>query len=162
MGAYEVTFDQYDQYADRDKDKVLPDGMTRPSPPYIDLTLGMGKSGGYPANSMSQYGALMYCRWLYHKTGVFFRLPTEAEWEYACRAGSTTAYSFGNDAAQLSEYAWYSKNSHEKCHKVATKKPNAWGLYDMHGNVSEWTLDQYLPGFYATTESAKPNAWARH
>jgi formylglycine-generating enzyme required for sulfatase activity len=156
MGAYEVTFDQYDQYADRDKDKVLPDGMTRPSPPYIDLTLGMGKSGGYPANSMSQYGALMYCRWLYHKTGVFFRLPTEAEWEYACRAGSTTAYPYGNDPAQLKDYAWTLENSTEVYHKVGELKPNAWGLYDMLGNVGEWTMDQYAEDAYKKADAANP------
>ncbi|RPD37990.1 formylglycine-generating enzyme family protein [Chitinophaga barathri] len=157
MGAYELTFDQYDLYADKDKDQTpLPDGMTRPSPPYIDLTLGMGKSGGFPANSMSQYGALMYCRWLYNKTGIFYRLPTEAEWEYACRAGSTTAYPFGNDAAQLKDYGWTVENSTEVYHKVGELKPNAWGLYDMLGNVGEWTMDQYDEEAYKKAEAANP------
>jgi formylglycine-generating enzyme required for sulfatase activity len=119
------------------------DAVTRPSAQYIDLTWGMGKEGGYPANSMSQYTALMYCRWLYQKTGTFYRLPTEAEWEYACRAGTNTTYFFGNDAKDLPSYAWFKENSEEKYQKAGQKKPNAWGLYDMLGNVSEWTLDHH-------------------
>lgn len=157
MGAREVTFDEYDVYADAEKDKTpIPDGMTRPSPPYIDLTLGMGKQGGYPANSMSQYGALMYCRWLYAKTGIFYRLPTEAEWEYACRAGAATAYPFGNDTAALKKYGWYASNSGGRYHKVGELQPNAWGLYDMLGNVAEWTLDQYEEGYLAQAPATDP------
>jgi formylglycine-generating enzyme required for sulfatase activity len=92
---------------------------------------------------------MMFCRWLYAKTGVFYRLPTEAEWEYACRAGSTTAFPFGNDPKLLGLHAWHAGNSKGKYQKVAQKKPNAWGLYDMLGNLAEWTLDQYDPAYFS-------------
>jgi formylglycine-generating enzyme required for sulfatase activity len=122
----------------------------------VDLTWGMGKEGGYPANSMSQHGALMYCRWLYHKTGIFYRLPTEAEWEYACRAGSTSIYYYGDDPSQLGDYAWYAKNSGDKYQKVGQKKPNAWGLYDMLGNLMEWTMDHYEADAYKKLAATDP------
>ncbi len=145
MGAFEVTRDEFDVFY---KDETISansevDAVTRPSPQYIDLSFGMGKEGGYPVNSLSQYAALMYCRWLYNKTGVFYRLPTEAEWEYACRAGTTTSYYFGGDENQLDKYAWYEGNSDEKFQKAGLKLPNAWALHDMLGNVCEWTLDHY-------------------
>jgi formylglycine-generating enzyme required for sulfatase activity len=150
MGAYEVTYDEYNTFFTDESfaQNNTTDAITRPSPPYIDFTLGMGKEGGYPANSMQQYGAVMYCRWLYKKTGIFFRLPTEAEWEYACRAGISATYFFGNDEKQLDQYAWYKNNSGNKYHKVGELKPNPWGLYDMLGNVSEWTLDQYEENYF--------------
>jgi formylglycine-generating enzyme required for sulfatase activity len=97
---------------------------------------------------MTQLAAVKFCEWLSAMTGNFYRLPTEAEWEYACRAGSSDAFSFGEDLEVLDDYAWYANNSNDKYHLVGTKKPNAWGLYDMHGNVAEWTLDQYLPTAY--------------
>lgn len=150
IGIYEITHDQFDVFF---KDEETSQGskedpVTRPTPQYIDLSWNMGKEGGFPVNSMSVDGAMMFCRWLYHKTGIFFRLPTEAEWEYACRAGTKTQYFFGNDPALLSQYAWFKNNSKNKYQKVGSKKPNPWGLYDMLGNVSEWTMDQYDAEYY--------------
>lgn len=167
MGANEVTYDEYDAFF---KDEAFSrnettDAVTRPSPPYIDLTLGMGKEGGFPANSMSQYGALMYCRWLYKKTGIFYRLPTEAEWEYACRTESKTAYPLGNDTTGLSRHAWYKQSSDNRYHKTGLKEPNKWGLYDMQGNVAEWTLDEFDESYFSKIGDnpkdplIKPTAW---
>ena len=162
MGAREVTYDEFllffnDENTSRDSEV---DAVTRPTPQYIDLSWGMGKQGGFPVNSMSQRTALMYCRWLYQKTGQFYRLPTEAEWEYACRAGSNTPFYFGEDVKQLKDYAWYNANSKTKYQKTGQKKPNAWGLYDMLGNVAEWVLDQYKEDYYSTlaNEAANPVA----
>lgn len=158
MGTFEVTRDEFDTYLKDEKTSQNEslDAITRPSPQYVDLTWGMGKEGGYPANSMSQHAAIMYCRWLYEKTKIFYRLPTEAEWEYACKAGSNTTYFFGNDASQLANYAWYEQNSNDKYHKVGQKLPNQWGLYDMLGNVAEWTLDHYLENAYETYAANNP------
>ena len=94
-----------------------------------------------------------------------YRLPTEAEWEYACRAGSTMGYGYGNDSAQLGQYAWYSDNSNSKTHPVGEKKPNAWGLYDMHGNGWEWCQDWYDGGYYENspgTDPQGPNSGSHH
>lgn len=162
MQTSEVTWDAYlmfmfaDQARERDKPDPLVDGLSRPTAPYVEMSFARGHAG-FPAISMTQYAANKFAQWMSAKTGEFYRLPTEAEWEYACRAGGKTTVT----AAQLPEYAWFRKNSATTgfpkgtYHPVATKKPNAWGLYDMLGNVMEWTLDQYAP----YSEAAADNPW---
>ena len=160
MGTYEVTWNIFEPFLYKDfeitkstdgKIPVEVDAVTRPTKPYLDMTFGFGKDG-QPALAMTHYNAIQFCKWLYIRTGVFYRLPTEAEWEYACRAGSETEYFFGDDESKLEEYAVFKNNSQEKTHKVGTKKANAWGLFDIIGNVAEWTYDQYDENFYQQFE----------
>jgi formylglycine-generating enzyme required for sulfatase activity len=168
MGKTEVTWDEYDQYwktmnpakedeefAKAGKVKSSADALTRPTPPYSDETFGLGREG-YPVISITHHAAMQYCRWLSLKTGKPYRLPTEAEWEFACRAGTKTPYSFGADPAVLGDYAWFAKNSEEQPHPVGKKKPNPWGLYDMYGNVAEWCLDSYKADAYKAFSLTMP------
>jgi formylglycine-generating enzyme required for sulfatase activity len=129
MGVHEVTQAQYEQ--------------------VMGVNPSTFKGANNPVEMVSWEDAVEFCRRLSElpaekAAGNVYRLPTEAEWEYACRAGTTTKYSFGDDDSGLGDYAWHSENSDKKPHPVGSKLPNAWGLYDMHGNVSEWCQDWYV------------------
>ena len=170
MGKYEITWGQFEAFMKKQdkndpaastEDQAIADAITRPSPPYEDPSFGMGKYG-YPAGSMTHFSALMFCKWLSLKTGEFYRLPTEAEWEYACRAGSETAYYFGGEVEELDKYGWSYENAQYAYHPVGKLEPNAFGLYDMSGNVAEWTLDYYLPDYLSVIEGdPADNPWIK-
>ncbi|MEY2949673.1 MAG: formylglycine-generating enzyme family protein [Saprospiraceae bacterium] len=162
MGVREVTWDEFALFQEKQLDTeisthpTLPyklDAISRPTPQYIDFSYGMGKEGGFPAVSMTRRAALAYCQWLYKKTGVFFRLPTEAEWQYVCSEGSGQKLPPSYSEVSPDEFAWFDESSDEKYHTTGTKKPNQWGVYDLIGNVSEWTMDGYSEDYYLELES---------
>ncbi len=162
-------FDMGDDSGDSDERPVHRVRITRPF--YLGTTevtqaqyeQVMGENPGYftgdprrPVEQASWDDAQEFCRRLSQKEGKEYRLPTEAEWEYACRAGTTTRFSFGDDEARLGDYAWYDDNSGNSTHPVGQKRPNPWGLYDMHGNVWEWCADRYAEDYYAESPPDDP------
>lgn len=139
------------------------DAVTTATPLYdASFTYGVGDKPNQPAVTMTQFAARQYTKWLSGLTGRDFRLPTEAEWEYAARAGTSTAYSFGNDPRKLVDYAWIGDNANYETHPVGTKQPNPWGLYDVHGNVAEWTLDAYRADAYKAIGNEQPGTGPVH
>ena len=141
----ETTWEAYDTFLASgtpskayDQTEFAPDAIARPSKSYILPDLGWGHHG-YPVINVSSLSVTMFCRWLSAQTGKKYRLPTDTEWEYACRAGSTSSKPLL--PAQADKVAWYAGNSDRKTHPVAKKLPNAWNLYDMEGNAGEWATD---------------------
>ena len=133
-----------------------PDGKWRWSDQATWKSPGLQQADSHPVVMVSWSDAHAFCRWLSTQEGRRYRLPTEAEWEYACRAGSTTTHCFGEADAHLGAYAWYGSNAKNTTHSVGRKHPNAWGLHDMHGNVWEWCQDWYGQDYYGTSRGADP------
>ena len=136
IGKYPVTFEEYDRYCEDIE---------------IEKPMDVWGRGTQPVTSITWHNAIAYCVWLSEKTNQNYRLPLELEWEYACRAGTNSKWSFGNDENALVQYAWYTSNSYDKgsnhkdfgTHPVGEKEPNPWGLYDMYGNVWELCEDWF-------------------
>ena len=157
MGRFEVTWAEYTQFMDlyhafkqfqinrqrtvTDNNEI--DAITAPTPLYEPTyTFEYGNEPRQPAVTVTQYAAKQYTKWVSAITGQQYRLPAEAEWEHACRAGASTTYHFGDSPGELAQFAWYSGNTDRKGTQiVGQKKPNGWGLFDMHGNAAEWVLD---------------------
>ncbi|MCH8149678.1 MAG: SUMF1/EgtB/PvdO family nonheme iron enzyme, partial [Planctomycetes bacterium] len=163
MGIHEVTRGQFRQFVeatgyktDGEKDGKggygYQDGRFVQAPGFLwNTDVGFEQTDNHPVGNMTWYDAAAFCMWLSRKEGVVYRLPTEAEWEFACRAGTTTRYSFGDDASLLNDYARYVKKAEIGSKAVGRKRSNQFGLFDMHGNVAEWCHDKLNPSLETST-----------
>lgn len=161
MGKYEVTIKQYLAF--------LRSGGDKTGFPLGEENCQLKRTGQGFSLSGSRFGhnenqpmavswdvAQKFCEWLSKQTGLTMRLPTEAEWEYACRAGTTTRYYMGDNESDLARAGWYRENSGCKTHPTGEKKPNNFGLYDMHGNIWEWCEDWYAENYYNRNPTIDP------
>jgi len=149
LGVYEVTQAEYETMMRENPSRFSKEGRSA-------RRVSGKETSHHPVENVSWDDATEFCKRLSDKEGETYRLPTEAEWEYACRAGTATRYSFGDDEESFGDYAWYHKNSDDRTHPAGEKKPNAWGLYDMHGNVLEWCADRYGRNYYAVSPTDDP------
>ena len=165
ISSYEITWDLYELFLNNVDQKRVEnrgpinldiDGVSSATMPYVNQN-----QLGHPVINITQYGASQFCKWLTAKTGNYYRLPTEAEWEFACRSSTETTYSFGNSGRKINQFGWYKKNSDGKLQKIGLKRPNGYGLYDMHGNAAEWVLDSYDPEAYIKRKKAAHNPIVR-
>ena len=164
MSKYEITWEIYNLFMEFDQsnnleyiidgDTIKVDGVSKPTTPYTDMTFGMGYEG-FPAVNMTHFAASKFCKWLSLITGNYYRLPTEAEWEYACRSGTSSDYYYGDDISLIDEYSWNKNNSDNSYQRVGQKIPNKWGLHDMLGNVSEWVADSYDDNIFKSKKLKK-------
>ena len=149
IGTYEVSLKEFKEYL-----KIYPDLNNSEFQKYNN------QGDNYPVVMVSWVDIQGFVKWLNQNKpksdpGVY-RLPTEAEWEYACRAGTKTIFSFGDDRSKLSDYAWFEENSDGRSHEVGKKAPNNWGIYDMYGNVWEWVQDWFDPVYYSKSPVLNP------
>jgi formylglycine-generating enzyme required for sulfatase activity len=130
--------------------------MHKRDPSILWMKPGYEQADEHPVVCVTWNDAQAFCQWLSDREGVAYTLPTEAQWEYAGRAGTTTTWSFGDQEGDLEAHAWSAANSEEKAHPVGQKPPNAWGLHDMYGNAWEWNADRFDAGYYAMSPKVDP------